>query len=145
MKNSVVDMGWSIAQGVIDDKPVFIRYCGGLNTNINKFKYPFQIGIAAPLLNPTMDGLTNNEEAKQLWQIEDELISSLTEKYEIIPVLFITTGGMREFVFYVSEWKPEEIEVTIKEVERKTNHHKLQFIMQEDREWKTYEFFTTVK
>lgn len=133
---------WSVAQGVIDGKPIFTRYRSGINEAIGHPNYPFQIGIAIPLNSPTEDGLPANEEGNRLGQIEDAISAVLQLHDETVFVLSITTGGMREFVFYASEWKPEYYEAKVKEAGKSFAEHDLQFMMQPDKNWDTFRQFT---
>jgi CRISPR/Cas system CSM-associated protein Csm2 small subunit len=96
---------------------------------------PFIFGIAIPLLNADEEKLPTNEEAEQLNKIEDSLVETFEKELGVHNVLIITTNGMREFVFYTKEWKPEQYENTVKEIAKKHPEHKLQFMMQEDRKW----------
>lgn len=42
-----------------------------------------------------------------------------------------------------AEWKPKEIEHTIKTIEKHINDsYELQFMLKEDRDWETYKNFT---
>lgn len=127
---------WSIVEGTYQSKPIFVRIKTGIEEGVGHPKYPFQIGVAVPLLDPTVDGLTKDNEAEVLWDFEDRLAKTLQENNEMIFVMTITTGGMREFVFYASEWKPEYFEQKVKAIE--AGLHKPQFMMQHDPEWKTY-------
>ena len=97
----------------------------------------YQIAIAVPLLSPTSEGLTTNEEEEKLWKLEDMLEAILKE---LLVVLSIPTNGMREFVFYSKEWHPEFLEQEVKNVSVETDH-KLQFMMQPDKKWETYNEF----
>src|SRR5579885_2217645 len=108
---------WSVRQGVLDGEPIFVSFRFGKNTPENRTKYPFQIGVAVPLLNPTVDGLPIREEAEKLWKIEDELITTLRGIYDAQLVMTITIGGMREFVFYTPKWLPQDLEKSVKEVQ----------------------------
>ena len=131
---------WSLSQGVRDEKPIFVRWKEGLASAQDRSEYPFQIGVAVPLLNPTSEGLTTNEEADTLWKLEDSLESTLTKDGEAVFVASITTGGMREFVFYAREWKPEYFEQKAKDA-FEGDEHDPQFMMQQDKDWNTYKEF----
>lgn len=134
---------WKVLQAYIDNQPGVISFRTTVNTEKNRKSLPFQIGIAVPLLQPTEQGLPLDAEASQLWKIEDGLKSKLKEKYNSLYVITITVGGMREFVLYTPEWKPKEIEKTVKEIEKEINDgHELQFMLKEDSDWKTYKDFT---
>lgn len=131
---------WTIGQAVREGMPIFIRTRSGLNEAIGHPNYPFQIGVAVPLLTPTKDGLTTNEEGEVLGKIEDDLNQILSQKGEAVEVMVITRNGMREFVFYASEWKPEYFEKEVKSVE--SMGHELQFMMQHDPKWETFQQFS---
>jgi hypothetical protein len=134
---------WGVAQASLENKPVFVRYREGLQDAIGHPDFPFQIGVAVPLLKPTADGLTVNSEAEELYAIEDELERVLGENDEIVFALTITFNGMREFVFYASEWKPEYFEQKIKQIGASIRSgHELQFMMQKDEKWETFKTYT---
>ncbi len=131
---------WTLSQGIHEGKPLFIRSKEGLLEAQDLNKYPFQIGIAVPLLNPTSEGLTTDEEADTLWNLEDSLATALAQNGEAVFVASITTNGMREFVFYAKEWKPEYFEQKVNEVFVGSEHGP-QFMMQPDKNWDTYKGF----
>ena len=130
---------WLIAKGAEQNKPIFIRYRVGLAEAIGHPQYPFQIGVATPLLSPTAEGLTVNLEAEVLGKIEEKLEASLTENNQAVLAFIITTNGMREFVFYASEWKPEIFEQKVKAID--AEGHDLQFMMKHDKDWNTFKQF----
>jgi hypothetical protein len=105
---------WSSYQSIYEERPISVRFRDGLVEAQGHFDYRFQIGIATPLTNPTEEGLTNTSEAEVLYQVEDALQAVLEEDEESVFALAITTGGMREFVFYASKWQPEYFEQSIK-------------------------------
>lgn len=132
---------WQVLQGKLDNKPIVTRYKISLVDAIGHPKYPFQIGVAIPLINPTVDGLTTDTEAEELWKIEDELTKTLEKNGEAVLAMVITFNGMREFVFYASEWKPEYFEQEVKQIQANhsiSQNHELQFMMQHDKEWETF-------
>lgn len=137
---------WMVLQAYFDGHPGVISFKTTVNTEENRKNLPFQIGVAVPLLKPTDQGLPAQAEAEQLWKIEDELKSALGRVHNSILVMTITTDGMREFVFYAPEWKPKEIESTVKNVQAGMGYkHELQFMMKEDKNWETYKNFANVK
>jgi hypothetical protein len=127
---------WKVFRSEHNTKPIIIRYRSGMAGAIGHPEYPYQIGIAVPLLNPTKDGLTTEEEAKILSEIEDALNLTLSENQEAAEVMAITTNGMREFVFYAPKWEPEYYESKVKSIDGRS--HQLQFMIQSDPEWNTF-------
>ncbi|HTC95995.1 MAG TPA: DUF695 domain-containing protein [Terriglobales bacterium] len=124
---------WSVGKGTLEGKLIFTRFREGLKEAVGHPEYPFQIGIAVPLLHPTEDGLPTNSEAQELGKIEDALNDKIAIDGSGIFVLIITYNGMREFVFYTKEWKPESFEQEVKSIN--ADPHKLQFMMQHDPKW----------
>jgi Family of unknown function (DUF695) len=82
MENKNEEKDWSVLQGTLDHKPIFTSFRLSVNTKENYRQYPYQIGVAVPLLNPTVHGLPTNDEATQLWAIIDELKSKLETDYK---------------------------------------------------------------
>ncbi|HET9410041.1 MAG TPA: DUF695 domain-containing protein [Candidatus Sulfotelmatobacter sp.] len=130
---------WSVSKGMREGKPIFVRFREGLREAVGHPEYPFQIGIAVPLLHPTEDGLTTDSEAQELGKIEDALNERIVRGGSGIFALTITYNGMREFVFYAKEWKPESFEQEVKSIN--AGPHKLQFMMQRDSKWDTFKRF----
>ena len=129
---------WGVGRGVRAGKPVFVRYRSGLKEAAGHTGYPFQIGVAVPLADPTREGLSNNEEAERLARLEDALDDAL--KQEAVFAMAITTAGIREFVFYAKEWKPDYFAEKVSKT-GSTAGYKPQFMMRADREWEAYRAF----
>ncbi len=131
---------WSVAQGIMEDKPIFVRFRNGLKEAVGHSGYPFQIGVAVPLLHP-IKGLPDGTESDELAKIEDVLVKKLTENNQAVFAMVITINGMREFVFYASEWKPEIYEQKVKSID--SGKHELQFMMKQDPKWNTFKQFSS--
>lgn len=126
---------WIVTQGQNDGKPMLVRLKISLKDAIGHPDYKYQVGVAVPLISPTTDGLVKDNEAEVLTKIEDSLCDTLVN---CVLSAVITTNGMREFVFYAPEWKPEELDAQVKAVEAKQKTHQLQFMMQQDPGWSTF-------
>lgn len=90
---------WDVLQGQHDGKPIFIR-CNESASVLMNSDFRFRVGVAMPLHSPNEHGLPGSEEMAELNAIELELTSQLENGKDAIMVLAITTGGMREFIFY---------------------------------------------
>lgn len=132
---------WSVLTGENEGNPLTIRFRAGAKEAVGHPEYPFQIGVAVPLLRPNEQKLPEFDESVQLDLIEGRLVSSLLEGNETFFVMVVTTTSMREFVFYAKEWKPEYFENKVREVEKSTATHQLQFMMKPDENWETFKFF----
>jgi len=130
---------WAVTRGTIEDKPLVVRFREGLRTVVGHPQYPFQIGVAIPLIEPDIHGFPSGKEGEELNIIEDKLDESLKKDDKAVFALTITANGMREFVFYASEWKPEFFEKAVKSID--SGSHELQFMMQHDPTWDTFKKF----
>jgi hypothetical protein len=98
--------------------------------------YEHQVGIAVPLRNSEAAGLPGTAEGAVLDEIEDIICSSLEEQAESLLVAVITTGGMREFVFYTRQ--PHRVEERVTEIRERITSHEIQLMIQPDKYWGIY-------
>lgn len=49
---------------------------------------------------PKENGLSSNEESENLWEIEDQLTTSINSKHDVVYVGRLTNNGTRDFYFY---------------------------------------------
>lgn len=132
----VVQENWGISQGVYDGNVIFIRINNGLKGLARHPEYAHQVGIALPLNYPNEHGLPESGEGEELSVIEDHLVDSLLIKNESLFVGAITTGGMREFVFYTSN--PDQVVSKFKAIQELVSSHELQLMIQLDKDWQTF-------
>lgn len=133
---------WTILRGTYDGRPIFIRLRESMKQAIGHPDYPFQMGVAIPLKNPGTECLITDGEAEQLHAIEDLLTKALCENQAAVLVMVITTAGMREFIYYTKDWKPEYFKERVNDIEKHTRTHELQFIMRHDPDWSIFKQFT---
>jgi hypothetical protein len=126
-------------QGEYDGKPLIARANVGLKPFIGHPRYSHQVGVAVPLRAPDGNGFPSSEESAELTQIEDKLCSELTNGNESLFAAVITTGGMREFVFYTSD--PKRAELKLKNMRETILSHTLQGMIRDDEEWSVYRQF----
>ncbi|MCK9361111.1 DUF695 domain-containing protein [Patescibacteria group bacterium] len=130
---------WSVLKGKLDGKPIITRFKEALVDAIGHPDYPFQIGVAVPLLAPTLNGLPLPNEGECLLTVEDALVDALEKNQAAVHVMTITFNNMREFVFYAHGGKPESYEQEVKRVEEKiSTKHQLQFMIQLDKDWEVF-------
>jgi hypothetical protein len=127
---------WAISQGFYEGKVVFIRANNGLKELARHPDYTHQVGIAVPLHHPNEDGLPESAEGEELNTIEDHLLDRLLTNNESLFVGAITTGGMREFVFYTSN--PDQVVEKFKTAQAEISTHELQLLIQLDKDWRTF-------
>lgn len=130
---------WSILTGQEFEKPIIVRRNNSVQEYAENSAFIYRIGITVLLLEPNEVGLPSKEEVASLDQIEDELNNQLEKEGDSIQVLVITTGGMREFVYYSCNSKL--IEQVIYNTRKKFSSHEIQFYVKEDKEWSIYKEF----
>jgi hypothetical protein len=131
-----VDGPWSIAEGQHSGRVMFVR----ANTGYREFGsvpgYEHQVGIAVPLRKAEATGLPCPAEDALLGDVEEIICSSLEEQAESLLVAVITTGGVREFVFYTRE--PQRVQQRFEELVNRITSHEIQLMVQSDRTWRVY-------
>lgn len=130
---------WNVSRGEYDGKIISVRF-RDLKDAIGHTQYPYQIGVAVGFQVETENGLPEQKDSEELLKVEDILVE-LLEKNQCVFALSLTTNNMREFVFYTGEWKPEFFDKEISSLQEKLSPYKLNFMMQEDREWNTFKTF----
>jgi Family of unknown function (DUF695) len=134
-----VSESWSMFQGEDNGKPLIARANVGLKPFVGHPRYAHQIGVAIPLRAPDENGFPSSDESAELTDIEDKLCAELTGGNESLFAAVITTGGMREFVFYTSDSKSAELK--LKKISETILTHTLQGMIRDDKEWSVYRQF----
>lgn len=130
---------WSVAQGEYEGKPLVVRLNQGAAPAIGHPEFSHQVGVAVPLLAPDANGLPSKEESEQLNRIEDILAQRLEANRQCIHVATISTGGMRELVFYSSD--PAATHELLEDLAAEVSTHEVQHIVQPDAKWNVYRQF----
>lgn len=131
---------WRVSKGEYEGKTVLVRH-RNLQDAVGHTEYPYQIGVAAGFQTETENGLPNEKDSEALLKVEDLIAELLEAKNECVFSLALTTNNMREFVFYTGDWKPEFFDKEVSALQEKTTPYKLNFMMQEDKEWNTFKKF----
>lgn len=133
---------WSLNMVESDGVPISIRYREGVRDAVGHPDYPYQIGVAVPLLDPSEVGLTNAGEVERLYAIEDALADALTHADEAVFVMSLTSGGVREFIYYAHPKDLMHYEKKVGEVRTRFLEHDIQFTMRGDPEWALFTRFS---
>jgi uncharacterized protein DUF695 len=134
-----VDQSWSMFQGEYDGKPLIARANVALKPFLGHPKYSHQVGVAVPFRTPDENGFPQSEEAAEFMDIEDQICAELEVGNESLFAAVITTGGMREFVFYTSN--PKGVEVKLKNLKETIHGHTIQGMIRPDEHWDVYRQF----
>lgn len=134
-----VAQSWTMFQGEYDGKPLIARANVALKPFVGHPRYSHQVGIAVPFRSPDENGFPMSDEAAELMDIEDRICSELEGGNESLFAVVITTGGMREFVFYTSN--PQGVEVKLKNLSETIQGHTVQGMVKPDKAWTVYNQF----
>ena len=98
--------------------------------------YDHQVGIAVPFKEATAAELPSPAEDVLIGEVEETIASSLEGQAESLFVAVITTGRMREFVFYTRE--PQRVKQRFEELRNRITSHEIQLTIQSDKTWRVY-------
>lgn len=127
---------WSMARGRHGSDPMIVRVNRGVSAAIRHPAYTHQVGVAVPLNAPDEHGFPSPDESAQLDAIENLLVSRLTPDRQCLFVAVISTGGMREFVFYSSA--AAATHERLQELASEVTDHEVQHRVQPDPKWRVY-------
>ena len=137
--NLKVEDSWTVYEGQYNGKPLIARVNIGLQPLVGDSRYQHRIGVAVPFNSAGEDGFPSGEESWKMSEIEDLLAAELERHHESLFAVVITTGGMREFVFYTSD--PQAVERKLAALAETIDSHQIQRVIQPDEGWAVYHQF----
>lgn len=130
---------WVVAKAQSAEAPVILRINSGARKYIAHPELPMRLGVTVGFNAPTEHGFCTPEEGEQLSQIEDRLTADLLKDGIGFPVLVVTTGGRREYIFYVCD---EQGACAIVDKARAgTTTHTLKYGLERDADWSYFKQF----
>jgi hypothetical protein len=139
LANLKVGDSWTVCEGEYNGKPLLARVNVGLKPLVADSRYQHRIGVAVPFNSPDENGFPSGEESWKVSEIEDLLVAELEIHHESLFAVVITTGGMREFVFYTSD--PHTAETKLKALAERIDSYQLQRVIEPDAGWTVYHQF----
>jgi hypothetical protein len=130
---------WGIAEGSYDNSPLLLRINATAKEWVGHKDLGIKLGFAVPLNSPDDGGLPTPEENYQLNDVEDAIVREVEAKTKGIFALVLTTGTMKEYVFYIPE--NVDIESIHKAIQSSVKTHEVQCIAVRDPDWSTYKQF----
>lgn len=130
-----IEQNWTFYLTNMDDKPASIALNLALNEVLPIKKFPNLSWITIKLENPSQNGLTTNEEAEILGNLEDEILKLIPEKSNIF-VGRITSNGFRDFYFYTES--QENFKNSAQKIENIFKNYKFDIGSKEDKNWQGY-------
>lgn len=135
MNTQDIPQNWDFFFCNVEGKPSSIRLNLDLKKNAPISSHQHLLWIGIPMLNPTQEGLSSDEEYPVLCDIEDAL-AELIESKNGIPAGTLKTDGKLELFFYLSGTE-EIISLCEEEIKRFSGYEIYTNISQEV-EWGTY-------
>jgi len=131
---------WTLAQGDHDGAPLIIRFNSSIREWVGHKELGIKLGFAVPLNAPNEGGLPHPDENEQLNGIEDVIVREVEASAKGVFVLVLTTGVMREFVFYITEGA--DIKAMHEAIQKAVSTHEVQCMAVRDPDWDAYTQFT---
>jgi uncharacterized protein (TIGR01619 family) len=92
--------------------------------------------LSLKMTNPLANGLTSPQERKQLEEVEEKVISAITNKYDSSFIAKTTSAGFRKLYFYAGDLANFSSELKI--VTRNFPLYQFSFEIKEDVDWSLY-------
>jgi hypothetical protein len=118
----------------------YIRGNTALRALKERQRFPYRAGFAVAFRNPNAYGLPGTDEASELTGVENEIDRAMSGKRLGFLSLVISTGGMREYVFYTN--RPDDVRKLIKKMGGKVQGREFRSYVVADPGWDVYFKFT---
>jgi hypothetical protein len=125
-----------MAKGSYDNAPLLVRYNTTAKEWVGHKQLGIKLGFAIPLNAPNVGGMPSPEENLQLNDVEDAIVRAVEVKAKGIFAMVLTTGTMKEFVFYIPE--NVDIESIHKAIQSAVSTHEVQCSAVRDPNWDAY-------
>jgi hypothetical protein len=127
-------------RGTSDGHLAYIRGNTALRGLHERQRFPYRVGFAVAFRKPNPYGLPTDDEARQLTSLENEIDRSMSGKKLAFLALVITTGGMREYVFYSNQ--PDAVRREIRKMGGRMHGRDVRSYVTADPGWDVYFRFT---
>lgn len=134
------ELQWGVAEAGYDSAPLIIRFNESAGAWKGHTELPIKLGFAVPLNSPNEGGLPDPDENLQLNDVEDTVIREIESRSRAIHALALTTGTMKEFVFYIP--RGVDIKAIHEAIQAAVSTHEVQCMAVMEPKWETYEQFT---
>jgi len=127
-------------RGTSDGHLAYIRGNTALRELKDRQRFPYRVGFAVAFLKPNAYGLPTDDEARELMALENDIDRAMSGKKLGFLALVITTGGMREYVFYSNQ--PDAVRAQIKKMGGRMHGREVRSYVTADPGWEVYFRFT---
>jgi hypothetical protein len=130
---------WTLFEGLRDGRPAVVRTNAGLRAFAGHPAYGCEIEVVVPFRSPSPLGLPDGQEEGELEIVGEALVELLTSGEESLFAAMVTTGGVREYVFYTSD--PDAAREKLEAFRARVQSHALQVLIREDPAWTVFRRF----
>lgn len=130
------DHRWTLAEGVYDDAPLLLRFNELAKNWVGHPGLPIKLGFAILLNDPNEGGLPDPDEFAVLGDIEDVIFEEVEAKTTGMLVMILTTGVMRELVYYIAPGS--DIGAIHQAIQGRVTTHEVQCMAVNDPTWDAY-------
>jgi len=127
---------WDFFPLRVDDQPASIFVDLGIKKDAPLKSHPSMGYLRVLMRRPREDGLSSQEEFDDLVALEDRVTAKITKDGAAVFVGRNTSGGNRDFYFYVAD--PAKFEGAARAAMREFSAYKYETGWREDRDWRTY-------
>jgi hypothetical protein len=127
-------------RGTSEGHLAYVRGNTALRALQNRQRFPYRAGFAVMFSKPNEFGLPGTDEASELTGVENEIDRAMSGKKLGFLSLVITTGGMREYVFYTG--RPDDVRKLMKKMGGKVRGREFRSYVVADPGWDVYFRFT---
>jgi hypothetical protein len=131
---------WTVAKAQYDGSPLIIRYSRVAIDWMGHPDLPIKLGFAISLNSPNHGGLPDPAENQELNEIEDIILREVDAITSGIHALVLTTGIMKEFVFYIP--RDVDIKKIHKSIQDAVTTHDVHCIAVNEPTWDSFKSFT---
>jgi Family of unknown function (DUF695) len=126
---------WFDVEGVTKGQVLRAKLNGDLRDKIADKNYPYQVTISQAFTPVPPDGLPSKEEQAKLDKAK-EALKSLEQDKQAYLAIVITTGGMKQFIFYSSD--AVRTAQGVAQIQSTSPDFEFQVSVEPDRNWSLY-------
>jgi len=127
---------WVVSQMEYKGLPLIVRANYTAKDWVGHRLLSVKVGCAIPFKKPSMNGLPDPNENEQVLNIEDVIVEEFRKRLIGLLAFVLTTGTMRELVFYVKNC--DDIDALKKSILTRVKTHEVQFLVANEPNWDSY-------
>jgi len=130
---------WTVAEGDYGGEHLIVRANATAKRLIGHSRLPVKLGFAIPLNQPRSGGVPEPSENEVLQAVEELIASRVLAAGAGIHAMTLTTGAMKEFVFYVAPGL--DIEGLHAGLREDVSSHEVHCVACSEPDWASYRSF----